>query len=172
MRISSLMIFASALLLCSALLAQPIYKVVDEDGNVTFTDQKPDPGAEPIELPEVNVIGADSEEVEDLVAASADDDASEAFEIEISEPAHGSLIANEEGRIDLTITSNLDIPQAAELVVYINDRPQPAVQSSEISFTDLVPDEYRLRAELQTPSGRVLATTEEITTRLIAVDSR
>ena len=172
MRISSLLISIIVLLLCGTLLAQPIYKVVDEDGNVTYTDQKPDSDAEPIDLPEVNVVGSDSEAIEDVVAGTADEDASETFEIVISEPADGSLIANEEGRIDLTITSNLDIPPAAEMVVYINDRPQPAVQSSEISFTDLAPDEYRLRAELQTPSGRVLATTEEITTRLIAVGSR
>ena len=172
MRISSLLISIIVLLLCGTLLAQPIYKVVDEDGKVTYTDQKPDSDAEPIDLPEVNVVGSDSEAIKDVVAGTADEDASETFEIVISEPADGSLIANEEGRIDLTITSNLDIPAAAEMVVYINDRPQPAVQSSEISFTDLAPDEYRLRAELQTPSGRVLATTEEITTRLIAVGSR
>ncbi len=162
----------AALLLCGIAFAQPIYKVEDERGNVTYTDQKPAPDAEPITLPEVNVVGADSPEVEAVVADSEASAEPEIFEIAIGEPADGSLIANEDGRIDLTVTSNMEIPPAAELVVYINDRPQPAVQSTAISFTDLAPDQYRLRAELQTPSGRVLAETAEITTRLIAVDSR
>jgi hypothetical protein len=37
-------------------LATNIYKVVDEDGNVTFTDRQPAPGAKPLKLRELSVI--------------------------------------------------------------------------------------------------------------------
>ena len=37
-----------------------IYKVVDEDGNVTFTDQKPSSNAEPVDLPPLSVIKTDT----------------------------------------------------------------------------------------------------------------
>ena len=33
-----------------------IYKVVDEDGNVTYTDQRPSAAAQPMDLPELSVI--------------------------------------------------------------------------------------------------------------------
>ncbi len=33
-----------------------VYKTVDEDGNVVYTDQSPSPGAEPLELPGLSVI--------------------------------------------------------------------------------------------------------------------
>ena len=33
-----------------------IYKVVDEDGNVTFTDQRPSDTAQPMDLPPLSVI--------------------------------------------------------------------------------------------------------------------
>ena len=159
------------LVICSA-FAQPIYKVEDEHGNITYTDQKPDDDAEPIALPEVNVIGQTSPEIEEVITDPGDAEAVEVFELRLTEPADGSLHANSEGRIDLTVSSNLAIPAAAEIVVYLNDEPQPAVTTTEVSVTGLPPDEYRLRAELQTPSGRILATTPEITTRLISVDSR
>ena len=35
-----------------------VYKVVDEDGNVTFTDQAPADGSKPVELPPISVIEA------------------------------------------------------------------------------------------------------------------
>ena len=36
-----------------------IFKVVDEDGNVTFTDQRPNNAAEPMDLPPLSVIETD-----------------------------------------------------------------------------------------------------------------
>lgn len=52
---------------CAACLAQPlfaqesggIYKVVDEEGNVTYTDQRPNDAAVPMDLPELSVIKTD-----------------------------------------------------------------------------------------------------------------
>lgn len=38
------------------LLAANVYKVVDEDGNVTYTDQPPDPGAKPVDLPGLSIV--------------------------------------------------------------------------------------------------------------------
>jgi hypothetical protein len=38
-----------------------IYKVVDKDGNVTYTDQAPGDGSEPMTLPELSVISTDYE---------------------------------------------------------------------------------------------------------------
>jgi len=36
-----------------------IYKIVDENGNVTFTDQSPGDGTEPMVLPELSVVSTD-----------------------------------------------------------------------------------------------------------------
>ena len=33
-----------------------IYKIVNPDGSVTFTDQRPAPGAEPLNLPPLSVV--------------------------------------------------------------------------------------------------------------------
>ena len=52
------------LVLAGPLAAQSggeIYKVVDEHGNVTYTDQRPSEGAVPMDLPPLSVVETDFE---------------------------------------------------------------------------------------------------------------
>ena len=55
----SITILVISLLLTTPLPAE-IYRVVDKDGNVTYTDQPPANGAEAMDLPELSVIQAES----------------------------------------------------------------------------------------------------------------
>ena len=57
--ISALITLAFFLLPLAAFTQGQIYKIVDEDGNVTFTDQRPATGAEPMDLPPLSVIETD-----------------------------------------------------------------------------------------------------------------
>lgn len=172
MSISLKMLLAGFCLISTGVLAQPIYRVVDENGNVTYTDQKPAEDAEPLDLPDINVISENDPEVEELIEPEPADGAVEPLQLTIAEPAEDAVIANSDGRIDIRLDSNLDIPPAAQMVVYLNDQPQPPIRSLELTLSDLSPGEYRLRAELQTPSGRVLAETESVSVRLIAAEPR
>ena len=45
-----------SLAIASGSLAAQVYKTVDEDGNVTYTDRPPEDGSAPIKLPELRVI--------------------------------------------------------------------------------------------------------------------
>lgn len=164
-------LIAGLWLIGTSAVAEPIYRVVDEQGNVTYTDQKPSDDAEPLDLPDISVISENAPEVESLISPDAPASDVEPFQMTIAEPDDGSVIANADGRIDIRLDSNLDIPPAAQLVVYLNGQPQPPVRTLELSLTDLSPGDYRLHAELQTPSGRKLAETESVRVQLIAVDS-
>ncbi len=57
--ISALVTLVFFLLPLAAFSQGEIYKVVDKDGNVTFTDQRPGAGAEPMDLPPLSVIETD-----------------------------------------------------------------------------------------------------------------
>lgn len=157
-------------LVAGCAFAQPIYRVIDENGNVTYTDQKPSDDAEPIDLPDLDIVGQNAPEVDRLITAGVPATPIEPFQMRIAEPAEGSVIANQDGHIDIRLESNLDIPPAAQLVVYLNDQPQPPIRTLEVTLTDLSPGDYRVRAELQTASGRRLATTASVAVRLIAAD--
>jgi hypothetical protein len=151
--------------------AQPIYRVVDENGNVTYTDQKPSDDAEPLNLPEISVISETTPVVERIVTEPAASPGVQPFQMQIVEPAPGSIITNAEGQIDLRLESNLDIPPAAQIVVLVNDQPQPPIRDMELSLLDLPPGDYELKAHLQAPSGRKLAETQSVSVRLVGADS-
>jgi hypothetical protein len=46
----------AVLLLASPMALAEVYKTVDKDGNVVYTDQPPEPGAEPLELKALSII--------------------------------------------------------------------------------------------------------------------
>ena len=56
------------LLAVSTAWAADIWKVVDKDGNVTYTDQPPKDGSAPMDLPELSVIETDFQDTKTPVA--------------------------------------------------------------------------------------------------------
>lgn len=53
-----------AAILASGMLAAQVYKVVDEHGNVTYTDQPPADGTPPMDLPELSVVESEDDATE------------------------------------------------------------------------------------------------------------
>lgn len=51
--------FALAALVASGPVTAQVYKVVDENGNVTYTDQPPPDGTAPMVLPEISIVETD-----------------------------------------------------------------------------------------------------------------
>ena len=142
--------------------AQPIYKVVDEDGNVTYTDQNPADGAEPMELPELNVL--DGREVESqMPAGSSDASEVEPLKLSIVSPQDEENIRGTGNSLSVTLESNIDLPASALIVVYLDGEAQEPTQSMSYSFDFIPRGQHTLRAELQTRSGRVLAESEPVT---------
>ncbi len=142
-------------------IAQTIYKVVDEDGNVTYTDQKPSNDAEPMVLPELNVLEGNREPPP--VIAQEPSEQREPLRLRIASPENDENIRGTANRLSVNLESNIEIPPTALVVFYIDGEAQEPVQSLSASFEEIPRGAHTLRAELQTPSGRVLAQTETIT---------
>jgi len=154
-----LILIALAFVLPAA--AQTIYKVVDEDGNVTYTDQKPSDDAEPMDLPELNVLEGNSEPPPVIAESSTEE--REPLQLRIVSPENEENIRGTANRLSVNLESNIEIPPTALIVFYIDDEAQDPVQSLSATFEEIPRGTHTLRAELQTPSGRVLAETETIT---------
>lgn len=155
--------FLLSFLLATALAAQPIYKVKDRDGNVIYTDQKPSEDAEPIDLPELGVLDDDRETLsEALQETPAIDPAIEPLVLVIARPAEGAQLSTSAEGVAVELQSNVDLPPSAQIVLFIDDEPQEPIRQLSFSLVGLEPGNYRLHAELQTPSGRVLTRTEAI----------
>lgn len=162
MQMFALPLLAAVFLASSVLAGQPIYKIEDEHGNVTYTDQKPDESAEPMDLPDLQPVGDSDAELAELLSGQAGEESVQPLQLAISQPADGDRVDHPAGEVDVEIHSNIEIPAAAQIVLILNDAPQAPMRRLELTLTGLEQGTHRLRAELQTPSGRRLAATEEI----------
>ncbi len=156
-----LIVLLALLFISLPLAAQPIYKIVDEHGNVTYTDQKPSDDARPMNLPEINVMGEDAEPMP-VPEAEASAQAP-GLNFRILSPENNARIFTESDTLEVDLGSDIQIPPTAVIILYVNDLEQAPIQTMNPSISAIEPGENSLRAELQTASGRVLAETETVT---------
>lgn len=136
-----------------------IYRVVDKDGNVTYTDQKPDDDAEPVDLPELNVLDQD-DEPPILAERQSEERAGLGFRIVSPEP--DAVLSADNPLLDVRMDININIPPTAQIVIFIDEQPMEPVRSLETTVALPLPGEHLARAELQTPGGRALASTDPV----------
>jgi len=145
--------------------AQEIYRVVDEHGNVTYTDRKPDDDAQPMELPELNVLDGDLEETGEDPLAEAQ---RQPMNFRIEQPADGSAFTPEGETIEINMGIDIDVPPTAQITLVLDGEALAPVRTLEASIPAPPPGEHRLLARLETPSGRVLGTTDPVTFTTVA----
>lgn len=139
--------------------AQEIYRVVDEEGNVTYTDQKPDDDTEPLDLPELNVMEED-EAIESAIDEDQSSKEESSLDFRIRSPEEGETVTAGQDGLEVSLHIGINIPEAATIVVYLNGQPQDPIRSLDMTVPGPIPEGMnQLRAELQTPEGRVLAST-------------
>lgn len=170
--IKAILLLSVSLLLAGQVSAGEIYKVVDKDGNVTFTDQPPGDGTQPMNLPELPVIQTDAEDI----APPAEEEEAAAEEQELTIRELRSLYRdfritqpqNEEtfwGTANSVVISwGSNIPPSPEMSVrlVINGEPQLAPASGGVTLT-LDRGEHKVFAELRDSRNRRIATTETVT---------
>ncbi len=158
--------FTLLLMLClsAPLGAQEIYRVVDADGNVIYTDEKPSEDADPMVLPELSVVGEDIDEPP--IALNDTELEREPLGFRITSPEDGQDLLVTDQTLTVNMASNIALPETAQIVVYLDEEAQPPVSSLEATIEDVETGEHTLRAELQTARGRVLASTDPVRFRL------
>jgi hypothetical protein len=151
-------LICGGLLLAGAAGAQEVYRVVDENGNVTYTDQKPSDDAQPMQLPELNVLEGDLETGVDPLSEAE----RPALDFRIEQPASGTAITPEAGMLDVRMAIGIEVPPTARITLVLDGQPLAPVRTLDASIPAPEPGEHSLFARLETPSGRVLGTTDPV----------
>lgn len=166
---SSIILAALLALLVLPAGAQEIYRVVDENGNVTYTDQKPDGDVDPVDLPELNVLEGDAESLPGAESEAAPTQGeAQPMNFRIERPADGATLTPEGDSIDITMGIDIDVPPTARITLVLDGEELAPVRSLETSIPTPAPGEHRLFARLETPSGRALGTTDPVTFTTVA----
>lgn len=149
-----------------------IYKVVDENGNVTYTDQRPADGAEPMDLPELSVVR--TETPEPLPAAPGADQGEQAgkptprelrrqlSDFRILQPQPEETFWGTGNQVTVAWGSSQAIPEGMAARLYVDGQAREAPASGSVTLT-LERGEHQVYVELLDERKRRIVTTDTVT---------
>jgi hypothetical protein len=158
-----------ALALASApIAAQEIYKTVDENGNVVYTDRKPSDDAQPVTLPELTVV--DPVELGDQAAADAsagnrspDDEPASDFGLSIVSPEPEATIRNTAYVLSVQVATDRELPSGTRLAYLVDGEVREQTRALSTEIDEVWRGEHQLAVELRTGDGDVLASAGPVT---------
>ena len=169
MRFITILAALSLALTASPLMAQ-VYKVVDKDGNVTFTDQPPGDGSKPIELAPISVIEAPT--YEKAPEATAEDDAEKKMSLSylrrnykdfaIISPQQEESVWKPDGPISIAWNTRYAIQEGMQVTVYLDGKVHTTTSEQVVAVGGLERGEHSVKAELRDAKNRTIATTEQV----------
>ena len=166
-------------LLGLALLAIPfltqadgqIYKVVNPDGSITYTDQKPSPGAQPVELKPLSVVEtdipvpdeADTEAAQDSPAKVTLGDLKRTYrDFRITQPQNEETFWGTGNQVVVSWAASEPPLEGMRVVLYVNGERLDVEPSGSVALT-LERGEHKVYAVLSDARKRRIATTDTVT---------
>ena len=164
---------------CAGFLWQPlfaqesggIYKVVDEEGNVTYTDQRPNDAAVPMDLPELSVIKTDPAPAA-APSTAAEDQADrpptrrelqrQFSDFRILQPQQEETFWGTANTVVVAWGSSQPVPPELSVRLYVDGQPRDVAGSGSVTLT-LDRGEHQVYAELLDARKRPIMTTERVT---------
>lgn len=161
-------------LAASGPLAAQIYKVVDEHGNITYTDQPPADGSAPMVLPEITIIETDlaSEPVvaEDAASDEQGDDEEKSprelrrmfSDFRVLSPGQGETYWGTGNTVVVSWGADVPYEPGMSVSVVVDGNAQDADPSGNLPVT-LDRGEHQVYAVLRDQRGRRIVTTPTVT---------
>jgi hypothetical protein len=146
-----------------------IYKVVDADGNVTFTDQAPSSAAQPMNLPPLSVI--ESKAPVPAASANAGEESKQLSprelrrqfsDFRIIQPQQEETFWGTANSVVVNWTSSQPIPPEMSVMLFVDGTAQKAPATGGLNLT-LDRGEHQVYAELRDARNRRIVTTETVT---------
>ena len=170
MRFITILVALSLALAASPLMAQ-VYKVVDKDGNVTFTDQPPADGSKPIKLAPISVIEAPvyekAPEPTDEEGAEKEMSLSNLRKIyrdfAIISPVQEESVWKPDGPIAVAWSVRTAIQPGMKVTLFLDGTKHVTTEQPMIPLSGLDRGEHTVKAELRDSKNRVVATAETVT---------
>jgi hypothetical protein len=167
-RVALLAILGAVVAASMPLSAQEIYKTVDENGNVVYTDRKPSEDAEPVSLPELTVV--DPVELGDASAAgtgqsnrSPSDGPASDFGLSIVSPQPEETVRNTAYRLEVDVATDRELPSGTSLVYLVDGEVKERTRALSTELQEVWRGEHQLSVELRSGDGEVLASAGPVT---------
>ena len=145
-----------------------VYKVVDKDGNVTFTDQAPVDGSKPIELAPISVIETPVYETKPVVKEGEEEIPLGQLrrnyrDFAIISPMQEESVWRPDGPIPVTWSVGNALQQGMQVTIYLDGSRYTSTTQSMVAINGLDRGEHTLKAEIRDEKNRVISTAETVT---------
>ena len=169
--------FIITLLLCAIFTSSAVaemYKWVDEEGNISYSDQPPFKGAHKLEAPAISTVPATDVPEKQAVTStepskSKDDKSTRYSYLEITSPVNDATIRNNEGNFSLSITikPELDSKYGHYFSVLLDGKTvQDKVYVTSASLKNIDRGTHKISVAVKNDKGKVLSKSKSITVHL------
>jgi len=168
-----MVLFAFSLAVTSSALTAQVYKTVDKDGNVTYTDQPPADGSKPIELAPISVIEAPI--YEKAPEATTEDGAADGGEevslktlrrnykdFAIVSPQAEESVWAPDGPISVAWQAGLALQEGMQVTIFLDGKRYSTTTQQMVMVVGLERGEHNVSAELRDSRNRTVATTAPV----------
>ena len=166
-----MILFAFLLAITVTPLMAQVYKVVDKDGNVTFTDQPPADGSKPIKLAPISVIEAPTyEKAPDPTEEEGAENGPSLSEMRkiyrdfaIISPEPEASVLKSDGPIPVAWNARSALLPGMKVTLFLDGKNHATTVQPMIPLSGLDRGEHTVKAELRDSKNRIVATAETIT---------
>lgn len=143
-----------------------VYKQVNPDGSVTFTDAPRDADATPVPLPPVNTFRPPAPPPVSSKPRSSQADAGTYTGISITSPANETTLRDNAGNLAVAASVTPGLQAGHKMVLMDNGKLLAESTSGSFSLSNLDRGAHRLTVQVQDDAGKVLLSSEPVTVYL------
>jgi len=146
-----------------------MYKWVDENGNITYSDTPPIKEAEALRPPVLNAIPAVKPEAKAPVAEQEPEKPTIYTRFDITSPANNASIRDNSGNISVSMTLNpvLNTKQGHTISISVDGKViKDKIQSSKTQLNNINRGTHTISASIKNKKGSTLYTSQTITVHL------
>lgn len=173
-RVQRRILFLILLLFSMAVVADiataQVYKVVDENGNVTYTDQQPKDGSEPIKLAPISVIetpdykqtAKKSTKKTDKKEMSVRELRRRYADFAIVSPRQEESIWYSEAALSVAWNTSKSLQRGMQVSILVDGKQHSKTTRRRVELPKLDRGEHKIEAQLTDKNNRTIATAEPV----------
>jgi hypothetical protein len=166
-----LILMACALAMATNAMSADVYKVVDEDGNVSYTDKPPPDGSKPIKLAPISVVEAPTYEQPKKADAEGEESKEMTLgylrnhysDFAIVSPQQEESVWHPEAAMPVAWSTRYQLQEGMQVTVYVDGKQIAKTSDQIIPVSNIERGEHKVEAQLTDTKNRRIATAEPVT---------
>jgi zona occludens toxin (predicted ATPase) len=159
------LVIVASLILCalSSIAAAEIYKTVDKNGKITYTDVPPSSAqAKPLELKTINSLPAPPD-IPISAPVNVAPDTTQDYQIQVVAPENGRTLMADERSVTVSVGLNQPLNNGALLAYKVDGDIITTTQETTYTIVEPPRGERSLTVDVVDANGRVLAQSNPVT---------